>query len=74
MRLPFRIFKVQGDGSEHFVEAVQTFDAARARVQTFAALWPGEYVIFDETTGQHAYITAHDQKVKPSADKDPISH
>jgi len=46
MRLPFCIFKVQGDGSEHFVEAVRTLDAARERVQSFVELWPGDYVIY----------------------------
>ena len=56
MRLPFCIFKVQGDGSEHFVEAVRTLDAARERVQTFVELWPGDYVIYrrdDQTASVH---------------------
>jgi len=43
---------------------MQTFEAAGAHVQTLAKLWPGEYVIYDETTGQHVYITAHDQQAR----------
>ena len=67
MRLPFCIFKVQDDGSEHFMEAAQTFNAASARVQTLAKLSPGEYVIYNEDTGQHASVSAYNQR---AADKD----
>ena len=52
MRPPFCIFKLQSDRSEHFVEAVQAFDNAKARVQALAELWPGEYVIINEATGE----------------------
>jgi hypothetical protein len=38
MRLPFRVFKVQGDGNLHFVEEAQTLDAAKACVLALAAL------------------------------------
>jgi hypothetical protein len=60
MRLPFRIFKVQGDGNLHFVEEAQTLDAAKACVLALAALWPGEYVIINEATGERVSITAGD--------------
>ena len=56
MRLPYCILSVLGDvlddGELHFVEAAQSIDAAKARVKAFAELWPGEYVIYDETTGE----------------------
>ena len=62
MRLPFCILNVLGDmlddGELHFVEAAQTLDAAKARVQALAELWPGEYVIYDAATGERVSITA----------------
>jgi hypothetical protein len=62
MRLPFCILKLLGDvlddGELYFVEAAQTLDAARARVQSLAEDSPGEYVIYDEVTGERVLITA----------------
>jgi hypothetical protein len=61
MRLPFCILNVLGDvlddGELYFMEASQTLDAAKARVQSLAELWPGEYVIYDVTTGERVSIT-----------------
>ena len=60
MRLPFCILNVLGDvlddGELSFVEAAQSLDAAKARVQSLAELWPGEYVIYDETTGERVLL------------------
>ncbi len=56
MRLPVCIFKLRSDRSLHFVEAVQTLDDAKARVQELGELWPGEYVIHDEATGERISI------------------
>jgi hypothetical protein len=62
MRLPFCILSVLGDvlddGELYFVEAARTLDAARARVQSLAEARPGEYVIYDEATGERVLITA----------------
>jgi hypothetical protein len=62
MRLPFCILNMIGDvlddGELYFVEAAQTLDAAKARVQSLAELWPGEYVIYHAATGQRVLITA----------------
>ncbi len=62
MRLPFCILNVLGDmlddGELHFVEAAQSLDAARARVQALSEVWPGEYVIYDAATGERVSITA----------------
>ncbi len=62
MRLPFCILNVLGDvlddGELNFVEAAQSLDDARARVQALAELRPGEYVIYDEATGERMLITA----------------
>ena len=60
MRLPFCIFKLRSDRSVHLVEAVQTLDDARARVQELGELWPGEYVIQNEATGEQISIIVGD--------------
>ncbi len=49
---------VLDDGELHFVEAAQSIDAAKARVKALAELWPGEYVIYDEATGERVVITS----------------
>jgi hypothetical protein len=54
--LPFCIFKLQIDRSLHFVEAAQTLDDAKARVQELGELWPAEYVIHNEVTGERISI------------------
>src|SRR5260370_26439920 len=54
MRLPFCIFKLQGDGSLHFVEALATFDEAKTRVREIGELWPGEYGIENVETGERS--------------------
>ena len=65
MRQPFCILNVVGDvlddGELYFVEAAQSLDAARARVQSLAELRPGEYVIYDEATGERISVTAGDK-------------
>lgn len=50
MAIPFRIFKVQGDGDLHFVEAIQSIDRARQRVRELGDRWPGEYAIENKGT------------------------
>jgi len=49
VRLPFCILNVLGDvlddGELNFVEAASSLDAAKARVQSLAESWPGDYVI-----------------------------
>jgi hypothetical protein len=55
---PFCIFKLQSDGGLFFVEAVQTLDAAKVRVQELGSLRPGESVIHNEATGERVFITA----------------
>ena len=62
MRRPFCILNVLGDllddGELHLVETAQTLDAAKARVQALAKLRPGEYIIYDEGTGERVSVTA----------------
>ena len=62
MRLPFCILNVLGDmldgGELHFVDAAQTLEAARRRIKAIAKSRPGQYVIYDEQTGERVPITA----------------
>ena len=60
LRLPFCIFKLRSDRSLHFIEAVQALDDAKARVQELGELWPGEYVIQNEATGEQISIIVDD--------------
>jgi hypothetical protein len=62
MRLPFRVFRVRSDGSLHFVEEAETLDDAKGRVRELAALWPGEYIIRNDATGERVVITGGNQK------------
>ena len=57
MPLPFRVFKVRGDGSLHSVEEAESLEDARERVADLARLWPGEYIIQNEETGERVSIT-----------------
>ena len=62
MRHPFCILNVIGDllddGELCFVETAQTLDAAKVRVQVLSKLLPGEFVIYDEATGERVSVTA----------------
>ena len=61
MRQPFCIFKLQGDGDLHFVEAMQTFDDAKARVREIGELWPGAYGIENVETGERVLVSIRDE-------------
>lgn len=62
MRLPFCILSVVGDvlddGELHFIASAQTLEAATRRVKALAGLCPGQYVIYDEQTGERLSIIA----------------
>jgi len=62
MRLSFCILSVLGDlldgGELHFVETVQTLEAARQRIEALAELRPGLYVIYNKETGERVSIMA----------------
>lgn len=74
MRQPYCILSVVGDvlddGELCFVEAVQTLDAAKERVQSLAELCPGQYVIYDEGpsgTGTCEKIDSRDFRGDPKS-------
>ena len=61
MRPPFHIFKLQNDGDLHFVEAVQSFDHAAARVRELGDSWPGEHIIDNEETGERVFVSTRNE-------------
>ena len=69
MRLPFFILNVLGDvldgGELYFVEAAAKPRRCKsARVQSLAELLPGEFVIYNEATGERVSVTArNDRKI-----------
>jgi hypothetical protein len=61
LRTPFHIYKVQSDGDLHFIDAVQSFDDAAARVIELGDPWPGDYVIDNNKTGARVFISTRDE-------------
>jgi hypothetical protein len=49
---------VQSDGNLHFVEATQSFDEAKKIVSELGEVWPGDYVIDNEETGERLFVNA----------------
>lgn len=60
MRSPFCILRVLGDllddGEVCFIEAVQTLEIAKQRINALAQSEPGEFVIYNEETGERFFI------------------
>ena len=56
MMPPFDIFKIAEDGKPMWVESALTLDAARGRARLLVDIFPGEYLIFDQTTGEKTLI------------------
>ena len=50
------IFKIDG-GNALWREAVESFEAAKACIQKLALSSPGEYLIFDQHTGNRVRVT-----------------
>jgi hypothetical protein len=46
------VMRKQNDGTLIWVEAVQSVEVAKSRINNFGRTMPGEYVIFDQTTQQ----------------------
>ena len=56
MRSVFRIYRVQDDGVLQFLQATHTLHDAKKRVRDLGKLWPGEYVIENEATGDRVFV------------------
>ena len=57
----FRISKVRDDGSLNFIEAMYTLEDAKARLRQIGKLWPGDYVIDNEETGERIFVSTNDE-------------
>ena len=57
---PIDIFKIDGSNAL-WREAVETFESAKACIQKLAVSAPGEYLIFDQHTGNRARVTPSTQ-------------
>ena len=71
MRPRFCILKVSGDvlddGESVFLGAEETLERARRRVEALAEFWRGQYVIYDELTGNRVSIgTPAEEDRKPT--------
>jgi hypothetical protein len=55
------ISKVCDDGSLQSVQALHTLDQAKARLRQIGKLWPGEYVIDNEETGERVFVSTNDE-------------
>jgi hypothetical protein len=63
LRQPFRIYKVQSDGDLHFIEALPTLEEAKTRVIELGEVWPGEYAIDNEETGERVFVNTGDARM-----------
>lgn len=73
MRPSFCILTLLGDllddGELHFVEAVQTLEIGKQRIETLAMSRPGQYIIYNEETGERVSVTvcgeeSHQRKLR----------
>jgi hypothetical protein len=59
MIAPFDVFRADPNGSPVWIEAFADMDAAAAKAKELAAK-PGEYFIFDQTTGERFFVAQLD--------------
>ena len=58
MAYPFDIFKITEKGELIWLEALPTLDAAMTRVRLLKASFPGEYMIYSQSTGKKIHLMA----------------
>lgn len=67
MRRPFCILNVLGDvlndGEYRFVAAAKTLEAARRRIRTLGGSRPGEFVIYNQQTGERVSMQIGTERV-----------
>ncbi len=61
MVAPFGIFKVEAPGRVWWLEAVQEFEVAKARVRNLMVTSPAKYVIYSQRTGNKVSIKPNDR-------------
>ena len=55
------IFKIDSGGNVIWSGAVESVDAARARIRKLALSSPGEYLILNQNTGNRVHVTPRTQ-------------
>jgi hypothetical protein len=60
----FDIFRIAGDDKPIWVESASTIDAARERARLLVDIFPGKYLIFDQTTGEKVLILPNDTAIQ----------
>jgi hypothetical protein len=62
MSLRFCILAEVGDlldgGELHYVEGAQTIELAKQRIEELAESKPGQYIIYNQETGERIFIVA----------------
>ena len=53
---PLDIFKIQKDGTYLWKAAAENFEVATSKIQHLATIAPGDYMIFNQTTGKKTHI------------------
>ena len=61
MFYPLDIFKTDPDGGVLWRDAVESVEAAKARIQRLALSSPGEYPILDQNTGNRLRVAPFTQ-------------
>jgi hypothetical protein len=69
MIAPFDIFLTEAGGSLRWLEAAETLEDAKARVQELALCSPGEYVLLDQRTGNKIVIESDAVGGAPGANR-----
>jgi hypothetical protein len=55
---PFDIFRLDKDGSLHWLQTAESLQAAQLRIEVLGLSAPGQYVVFSQKTGHKTVITA----------------
>jgi len=58
MIAPLDVFKVEKDGKLRWLEAAETLEQAKSRIEALGASSPGEYVIYSQKTGNKTTVKA----------------
>jgi hypothetical protein len=60
MIAPFDVFRADPSGTPVWIEAFADMDAATAKAKELVAAKPGDYFIFDQTTGERFFMAQLD--------------
>ena len=72
MTLRFDIFQAEIRGTVRWLEAAATLEDAKARVQELAARSSGEFLIYNQETGDKLAIRLDDVRLATAADGKPV--